>query len=228
MTDDFPRAADGVGDAAGHRQVVVFDQDAVIQPHPVIAPASDRHRVFFQYSQPGRGLAGVYNLPSRARDGLNVLARDGGYAGKVLKEVQRHALGREQHLGVADHAREDLARFDLLAVGHGGFDLNVFIEPAENQVGDLKPGENQILFCDEAAARVQAEAHDRTRGDVAAPDIFVKRAIDDLTSDKQIEWVKHNGCRSKVEDRRSRIEGRKSRFSTNNSRSSILDPRFSY
>ena len=120
----------------------------------------------------------------RARDGLNVLARHGGDAGKVLKEVQRDALGREQHLGVADHACEDFARFDLVAVGYCGFDLNIFVKPAEDQVGDLEPGQHQVLFGHEAAARIQSGAHYRAGGDVSAPDILVERAIDDFTGDE--------------------------------------------
>src|SRR5262245_58200512 len=180
----FAGAADGLGDAAGHRQMVVFDQHAVVQSHAMIAPAADAHRVLLQHPQPRRRLAGVDDLRLQAGDGLNVLARHGGDARKMLKEVQRDALGREQHLGVADHAGEDFARFDLLAVGRRGFDLDVLVEPAEYQVGDLEPGQNEVLFGDEAAARVQSRAHYRTGCDVAAPQVFVERAIDDFTCDK--------------------------------------------
>src|SRR5687767_308210 len=102
----------------------------------------------------------------------------------MLEEVQRDALGRKQHLSVADHAGEDLARFDLIAVSYGRFDLDVFVKPAENQVGDLESGQNQILFGHETAARVQSGTHGRTRCDVTAPEVFVERAIDYFTGYK--------------------------------------------
>src|SRR5262245_39902378 len=186
MSRDLARAVDGAGDATHHRQVIVLDQDAVIESQAVVASAADRHGVFFKHSQSGSRLARVHDLRFRSRDGLNVLARHGGDAGKMLKEVQRNALGREQHLGVAEHPGEDFARFDLLAVGHRRFDLDVLIEPAEDQIGDLEPGQNQVLFGQEAAARVLSRTHDRTGCDVAAPDVFVEGAIDDFTCDKQV------------------------------------------
>ena len=119
--DGLARALDRRRHAARERDVVVLDQHAVVEPEAVVARAAGRDRVLLKHAQARRSLARVNDLRVRALDGLDEAARERRDAGEALHQVQGEAFAREQHVGEAGRARDDLARLDLVAVGDEGF-----------------------------------------------------------------------------------------------------------
>ncbi len=90
-----PHPAHGLGDAPGRLDVVVLDQDPVIEPVPMIAPAAGPHAVLVEDPQAGNRLARVEDLCLRAGHGVDELLRQGGDPAHPLKEIQGDPLGRE-------------------------------------------------------------------------------------------------------------------------------------
>jgi hypothetical protein len=74
-----PRARHGGCDAAGQTDVVVLDQHAVVEPHPVIGGAAGAHGVFLELAEERGGLARIED-DDAAGCGVHELTRQRGDA----------------------------------------------------------------------------------------------------------------------------------------------------
>ena len=124
-------------DAAGHRDVVLLDQDRVEEPDPVVRAAARGHRRLLEHAQARRRLAGVEDphprprLPDRER-------RRGGHARQALQQVQGRALGGQQGPGRAlDHRH--LAALAPHALLDRAREAHVRVELGEHGLGDVQP-----------------------------------------------------------------------------------------
>ena len=68
-------AAHRLGDAAAHGDVIVLDQHAVIEPHPVVLRAAHPRRIFLEHAQAGNGLARVEQDRAGPRDRVDIAPR---------------------------------------------------------------------------------------------------------------------------------------------------------
>src|SRR5437867_4257118 len=106
MTDKLSCAAHRFSRAAGQSKMVIFDEHTVIESEAMIAPTTGSDCILFQHAQPRRRLARVHDTCSGICYGIHVAMRECGDAGKVLQEVERDALDREQDLRFAAQARK--------------------------------------------------------------------------------------------------------------------------
>jgi len=111
-------------------------------------------------------------LRARAFDCFYVLVRERGDTRESLHQVQRHTLGRDQHVGKSDHARDHLAGLDRFAVRDKRFELLLRVERQENFLGRFKPCDDHVLAGNETRASTRVTRNDRLRGDVAASEVF--------------------------------------------------------
>ncbi len=79
--------------------MVVLDQHARREVHPVIGAAPRAHGVLLEHAPAGERLAGVEDLGAGALHRVDVARGDRRDAGQVLHEIQSDALGRQQARG---------------------------------------------------------------------------------------------------------------------------------
>jgi hypothetical protein len=98
------RERDRAADRSDGGDVVVLDQDAVVERHPMVAPAAAAHRVLLERPPAGRGLARVDDVGAGAAHRFDVAAGERGDARQPLHEVQRRPLGFQDPERAAAHA----------------------------------------------------------------------------------------------------------------------------
>src|ERR1044071_7202941 len=108
MPDTFACALDRRRDPASERDVVVFDEHAVVKSEAMVAPAARKHRVLFQHTQTRRRLARINDLRMSAFDRSDVFTRQRGDTRKTLKQIERDTLASEQDVCEAARACDDL------------------------------------------------------------------------------------------------------------------------
>ena len=95
------RRAHRRADAAGHRRVVLLDEDLVEQAEAVVAPAARGDRRLLERAQARRRLARVEDLRAGALDRAHARRGQRRDARQPPEEVQRRALGGEQRARAA-------------------------------------------------------------------------------------------------------------------------------
>ena len=103
-------------DAAGERDVIVLDEDAVGEIEPVILAATAADAVFVEHAETGHGLAGVEDARLRAVDSFDEFASGGGDAAHALEKIQDHALTGEDDTGVVTDDGDRLAFAQVHAI----------------------------------------------------------------------------------------------------------------
>ena len=103
--------------------MIIFDQDAIIEPEPMIPSAADGDRIFLQQAQARHRLAGIDDDRVRPGNRLDVSTRHRRNPREMLQEIERDALGGEKRLRFAGDPREDFARRDHFAIADRRFDL---------------------------------------------------------------------------------------------------------
>ena len=86
----------GLGDTAGHDEVIVLDEHGVVQSEAVIGATTAAHGVFLQHPQTGGGFAGANDARGIALHGLHQALGGAGDAGKASQKVERNAFGTQQ------------------------------------------------------------------------------------------------------------------------------------
>ena len=110
--------AHGRAHAAGHRAVVLLDQDRVVEPRAVVDPAAVRHRRLLERPQARRRLAGVEQPRSRPPPHRpHHPRRQRRDAREAPEEVQGGPLGHEQPARRSLHPQHAGARPAPLALG---------------------------------------------------------------------------------------------------------------
>ena len=116
----FPGQSAGPGHvAAGQREMVVLDQDAIPQTEAVIRPATQRHGPFFQDPQARRRLPGIDDPGPEPLHRVAELRRQRGDAGQPLQEIQGHALALQQRPAVSGNRKDRGVGRDPITVGEG-------------------------------------------------------------------------------------------------------------
>src|SRR5262249_36178502 len=95
------------------RKMIVLDQDAVEQPHPMVHTATARDRVFIKHAQAGAGFAGVNNASPRALNAIDISSRERSNTAQALKEIERDAFRHQ------DGTSRTTNICDRCAAGHG-------------------------------------------------------------------------------------------------------------
>ncbi len=180
----------GFGHAAGDRDVVVLDQDAVIQAHAMVQPTAADHGVLRQRSQAGNGLAGVENLDAAAGS-FDELARPRGDPRQVLQDIERGSFRGEdagRRPGDRGHA---FARLAEAAVGspikefdrgiHRGEHFTRHVEACDHarHVRDDRPGHPGIC------------RHDGSGRHVARTDVLSQGLAHQPSVRGRIEPIRH-------------------------------------
>ncbi len=173
--------------------MVVLDQDGVVQPHPMVACAANADRVFFEHTQRRRRLSRVEHLDP-ARRPFHVHPDQRRNAGESLEEVERRPLADEQRPHGREHLGDHVARVASFAVTASRDAANAGLELPERFACDIETGHHAWLPGDERAAAVRAARHNRSRGDIAGPDILGEGAPDDLFVQRAIERRDHRPC----------------------------------
>ena len=145
------RGAHRGADAAGDRDVIVLDQHAVVEPHPVVVRAAHASRIFLERAKAGDGLARVEQRRAGAGDRVDIAPGQGRDSRQMLERVERRALGGEHRPRQPLQLQDRAARADRVAVVRELIDLHVGIERAEEGGGDVEAGDDDRL----AAARAR-------------------------------------------------------------------------
>ena len=93
MADEILRRAQGGGDAARDRDMVVLDQHGVIEAEAMVDAAAAAHGIFLEGAQAGRGLPGAADFRLGMGDGLRVMRGQGRDAAQAAEKIQRDAFG---------------------------------------------------------------------------------------------------------------------------------------
>ena len=146
------------GDRGANRScgcdVVLLDEDAVVETHPVVAAAGAVHGVLLGAPQARNGLARVEDPARQPGDRLCVTARDGCRAGQRLQEVERRAFPGQQGARRSGEPAQELAGFDRGAFPglpfhhHGGVELTKdLVEPGLAADHGSLPGDYPGASC---------------------------------------------------------------------------------
>ena len=178
MTGGVLGAFEHRADAAGDRDVVVFDQHRVVEAEAVIVAAAAAYGVFLHRPQPRRGLARTDDARLGVGDPLDELRGGGGDAGHVADEVERGALGAEDRARVALNGHQLGAGRDRCAVARGCGYLHLRRQAAERSFDHGQAGNHSWLAGDNDGAAARLLWNRCNRGDVAgAPQILFKGAV---------------------------------------------------
>ena len=83
-------------DATCRRNVILFDENAVVESDAMIGAAAHAHGIFLREPQAGQRFAGIDDFRARAGYRFDEAAGAGGHRGEHLHEVQRRAFARQQ------------------------------------------------------------------------------------------------------------------------------------
>ena len=125
--------------------MIVLNEHAVIEPHPVIVGAAHACRIFVELAQPGNGLARVEQHRAGTLDRIDIAAGQGGDPREVLERVERRALGGEHRTGIAGKAHQRRAVLRAFAVVDQQLELDVRIEGSEEGRRDLESRDHDRL-----------------------------------------------------------------------------------
>src|SRR5690606_16367351 len=103
------------------------------------------HRVSLQPPPAGCRLACVVDARSRARDRLDVAAREGRDTGQALHEVQRYPFGGQQPTRMTREEEHRGARLHQRAILHIHPDGDLRVELAEGLEGERDTCDNPTL-----------------------------------------------------------------------------------
>lgn len=95
LSGRFDRLGNGAAFGPGG-EVVVFDQHAVVEPHPVIRTAAAADSVFLQGPPAGQRFASVENLRTRPRGRVDELSRQRGDPAQMRQKVEHRPFAGQQ------------------------------------------------------------------------------------------------------------------------------------
>ena len=98
-------------------EVIVLDQNRIEQTEAVVVPSAAPHRVLFQGTPAGSGLARVIDRGPGAGDRRDEPRRQGRDPAEPLEKVEGGPLHRQQGTHRPVHARDQAARLEGIAVG---------------------------------------------------------------------------------------------------------------
>jgi hypothetical protein len=164
----------GLADAAGCGDVIIFYEDCVEEAHAVIGDAAGDGGALFQRSHAGRGFARVEDAAVCFGYGIGVLARQRGYAAEALQEIEPDAFTLKQRARVAFHGGEFFACRAAIAIVLQQDDV------VKHLVQHFGSGEDERLTRDKGSARTQTFRYASTAGYIARADILFEREAHDL------------------------------------------------
>ena len=169
---------DGVCDAAGEVDMVVFEEYHVEESDAVVGAAANADGFLFKKSKARCGLAGVKNscvCPSKQFD---VAMGGGGDATHSLHDVEHESFGLEEGEDSSFNKESDVTFFDGLAVMDEDGDFEFGVEGVEDFFGDLDAGKDAVFFDDELlfAHGVRGDAGEG--GMVSVTDVFGEPIFD--------------------------------------------------
>ncbi len=166
--------------ATADSDVIVLDQDGVVEAVAMVMAAAALDRVLLQGAQVRQGLARAGDLGRQTVDGRDIFRRQGGNAGQVAQQVERDAFGGQDGARLAFDPSQDVARFDLTAVGQDGFEAHLMVHHFHGQTGAVDPGGNAGFTGAEFGLETRLGLNDGRSGHVAGQaQIFLERVTDD-------------------------------------------------
>src|SRR5205085_7543529 len=136
---------DRPGDPAGEADVIVFDQNRVVQPEPMVRPAAGAHRVLLQFAERWRRFAGVEDRDAAA-GGVDETPRQRRNAAEPLEKVERGALAGEERPRRPGNGRNRGAGRAALAVSGADGDRDAGFELPEGLQRHVEAGDDAVLF----------------------------------------------------------------------------------
>ena len=135
-----------------------------------------------EVAQPRRRLARVEQRRGRARrrHRPHDLRGRRGDAREPAEEVQRRALGAQQRARGARHAQHRRRRLAPLALRAQPLDLRVRVEPEEDGLRDVEPGDHARRLLRDGGDAARGRVDGRLGGHVARADVLRQRGIDEI------------------------------------------------
>ncbi len=131
MADAAARGEDRRPDAAGHGDVVVLDQHAIVEAEAVVHAAAHADGVFLHGAQSRHGLARAADARLVAAHRLDQRGRAAGDAAEMAEEVQRDPLGGQHAARRTGNGRDAVAGREHRAVRPFHLDLDRRIDQPE-------------------------------------------------------------------------------------------------
>ena len=148
--------------------MIVLDHRRIPQAHAVVRRAPHTHRVFFQVTQAGDGLARIEQGAVGIVHRRDIVRDHGRDAREVLHGVERAALGSEHSAGIALEPHQISARRDLGAFLDEDIDLHVRVERAEEGGGNRQTGDMDRIARVHGPSKPRLGGDDALAGDIAA------------------------------------------------------------
>src|SRR5208283_2480922 len=163
------------------RNVILFQQNRVIQPKPVIRPAAHLHRVLFQLPQSRRRLPCIPNPRPRPAQLLHKPPRQRRYPTQMPQKIQRRPLSRQNRSRFPRQPQHILARLDELPVHRPRFHSHLRIQPPKHHLRQRQSSTNQFLLRHNMRPPRSTSRNCSRNRSVAGPNIFRQRPLNHLS-----------------------------------------------
>jgi len=171
-------ACNGVCDAAGEVDMVVFEKNHVEESDAVVGAAANADGFLLKKSKARCGLAGVKDscvCPSKKFD---VSMGGGGDATHSLHDVEHESFGLQEREDSSFNNEGDVTLFDGFSIMNEHCDFEFGVEGVEDFFGDLDASKDAVFFDDELlfAHGVRGDAGEG--GMVSVADVFGEPIFD--------------------------------------------------
>ncbi len=171
--------------------MIVLDQKAVIEPHPVVLRTAHPCRIFFECAKARDGLARIEEDCAGAGDSVDIAAREGRDSGQMLKRVERGPFGRQHRPCLAVQPEKDRTGRHCFAIFGKPVDADVRIERTEECDGDFNAGHNDRFAAIHGSAKPGIRGNGGVGCHIAArAQIFRKHAPDELV-EVEVSYFQH-------------------------------------
>jgi hypothetical protein len=165
-------------DSARGGDMVILDQHHVVEPKAVIDASSKSDRELVEDAQSGRGLSRIGDAGAGPLDGIDILPGQGRDAAHALQNIERRPLGLQDPREGAFDCGDKRPRLHGRPVPAQRLHEEIGIDKVKRQRGDIETRDDAPLLRRNAAPAALIGRHDRVGGDVAHPEVFHNRFLE--------------------------------------------------
>jgi len=138
--------SDGLPGRTQEGEMIVFDQDSVLERHPVVDAAAQSNGPFLQRPPPRYRFPRVHDTDRIASNGQTEFPRQGRDSGQVLEKIQSHPFSLQNRPSVTGYAQNGFPLLGRFTVPAPYRDCKRRINGKEGLNGGGQPGHNERLL----------------------------------------------------------------------------------
>ena len=162
--------------AAGRLDMVILQHHAVGKVVPMVASATDSHRVLLKNPVVRCGLPRIQQTNAGSLQQVRNLTGMCRHAAHALQIVQRRPLAGQQHPDIPPNVRQLLTLLHLIAILHVSDNLRLRIQQGEHPLKNLQTTDHAVLLADQLHVPRALVPHDAVGGHIFTGNILPQRA----------------------------------------------------